>query len=152
MLPGFLLGQWANIYLSVNKHNTLLFYQTSSQNSMIFLYLLTIFLLLRSLFSTTTKYSTQPTTTFLPFLKHYFLNTINLSSTLVLKPIKNYIFLPNYSNVPLLVGSYFCIIKHSCKYSQSLYSDKPYFRTHVKSFLSTLYISMLESIVFHSVP
>ena len=26
-------------------------------------------------------------------------------------------FLPNYSNIPLLVRSYFCIIKHSCKYS-----------------------------------
>ena len=86
---------------------------------MILLYPLTTFLLLRSLFSTTTKYSTQPnltTTTFLPFLKHYLLNTINLSSTLVLRPVKNYIFLPNYSNVPLLVGSYFCILKHCCKY------------------------------------
>ena len=77
------------------------------------------FLLLRSLFSPTTKYSTQPnltTTTFLPFLMHYLLNTINLSSTLVLRPVKNYIFLPNHSSVSLLVGSYFCILKHCCKY------------------------------------
>ena len=139
MLPGFLLVQWANIYLSVNKHNTWLLYKTSSHNSMIYLYLLTTFLLLRSLFLTTIKYSTHPnltTTTFLPFLKHYLLNTTNLSSTLALRPVKNYIFLPNYSDVPLLVGSYFCIIKHCCKNSQSLCSDQPYFRTHVKRFLS----------------
>ena len=77
---------------------------------MIFPYLLTTFLLLRSLFPTTTKYATQPnltTTTFLPFLKHYLLNTTSLSSTLVLRPVKNYNFSRNYSNVFLLVESFF---------------------------------------------
>ena len=108
--PGFLLVLWANIFLSVNMHNTWLLYKTSSHYSMIFLYLLTTFLLLRSLFSTTTKYSTQPnltTTTFLPFLKHYLSNTTNPSSTLVLRPVKNYNFSRDYSNVVLLVGSFF---------------------------------------------
>ena len=103
---------WENIFLSVNMHNTWFLYKTSSHYSMIFLYLLTTFLLLRSLFSTTTKYSTQPnltTTTFLPFLKHYLLNTTNPSSTLVLRPVKNYNFSHNYSNVVLLVGSFFVI-------------------------------------------
>ena len=112
MLPGFLLVLWANIFLSVNMHNTWFLYKTSSHYSMIFLYLLTTFLLLRSLFSTTTKYSTQPnltSTTFLPFLKHYLLNTTNPSSTLVLRPVKNYNFSRNYSNVVLLVGSFFVI-------------------------------------------
>ena len=47
--------------------------------------------------------------TFLPFLKHFFLSTINLSTTLVSRPVRNYIFLRNYSNA-LLAGSYFCII------------------------------------------
>ena len=87
-------------------------YKTSSHYSMIFPYLLTTFPLLRSLFSTTTKYSTQPnltTTTFLPFLKHYLLNTTNPSSTLVLRPVKNYNFSRNYSNVVLLVESFFVI-------------------------------------------
>ena len=67
---------------------------------------------MRSLFSTTTKYSTQPnltTTTFLPFLKHYLLNTTNPSSKLVLRSVKNYNFSRNYSNVVLLVGSSFVI-------------------------------------------
>ena len=108
----FLLVLWANIFLSVNMHNAWFLYKTSSHYSMIFLYLLTTFLLLRSLFSTTTKYSTQPnltTTTFLPFLKHYLLNTTNPSSTLVLRPVKNYNFSRNYSNVVLLVGSFFVI-------------------------------------------
>ena len=69
-------------------HDTWFLYKTSSHYSMIFLYLLTTFFLLRSLFSTTTKYSTQPnltTTTFLPFLKYYLLNTTKPSSPLVLK-------------------------------------------------------------------
>ena len=100
-------------FLSVNMHNTWFLYKTSSHYSMIFLYLLTTFLLLRSLFSTTTKYSTQPnltTTTFLPFLKQYnLINTTNPSSTLVLRPVKNYNFSRNYSNVVLLVGSFFVI-------------------------------------------
>ena len=103
---------WANIFLCVNMHNTWLLYKTSSHYSIIFPYLLTTFLLLRFLFSTTTKYSTQPnltTTTFLPFLKHYLLNTTNPSSTLVLRPVKNYNFSRNYSNVVLLVESFFVI-------------------------------------------
>ena len=103
---------WANIFLSVNMHNTWFLYKTSSHYSMTVFYLLTTFLLLISLLSTTTKYSTQPnltTTTFLPFLKHYLLNTTNPSSTLVLRPVKNYNFSRNYSNVVLLVGSFFVI-------------------------------------------
>ena len=35
------------------------------------------------------------------------LNTTNPSSTLVLRPVKNYNFSRNYSNVVLLVGSFF---------------------------------------------
>ena len=120
MLPGFLLVLWANIFPSVNMHNTWFLYKTSSHYSMIFLYLLTTFLLLKSLFSTTTKYSTQPnltTTTFLPFLKHYFLNTTNPFSTLVLRPVKNYNFSRNYSNVCSTCRVFLCNIKHCCKYN-----------------------------------
>ena len=39
----------------------------------------------------------------------YLLNTTNPSSTLVLRPVKNYNFSRNYSNVVLLVGSFFVI-------------------------------------------
>ena len=63
--------------------------------------------------------------------------------TLDLRPVKNYNFSPNYSNVLLLVGSFFCDIKHCCKCSKLLYFDQPFFHTHVKRFLSTLYISKL---------
>ena len=50
---------------------------------------------------------------------------------------------PKYSNVLLLVESFFCNIKHCCRYSKFLYFDQRYFRTHVKRFLSALYTSKL---------
>ena len=131
MLPSFLPVQWANIFLSVNAHNTWLLYETSSHYSMIFLYLNSYNLSpMRSLFSTTTKYFTQQkyyNYKLLLFLKHFLLNTTNLSSTLDLRQVKNYNFSPNYSNVLLLVGS-FCNIKH-CKYSKLFYFDQPYFQS-----------------------
>ena len=113
MLPGFLLVLWANIFLSVNMHNTWLLYKTMQLTLLNDLPLPSDNLSsieILSLVSTTTKYSTQPnltTTTFLPFLKHYLFNTTNPSSTLVLRPVKNYNFSRNYSNVVLLVGSFF---------------------------------------------
>ena len=124
MLPGFLLVLRANIFLSVNMHNTWFLYKTSSHYSMIFLYLLTTFLLLKSLFSTTTKYSTQPnltTTTFLPFLKHYLLNTTNPSSTFVLRPVKNYNFSRNYSNIVLLTTVKYA--QHSTRHSKTAHTN-----------------------------
>ena len=107
MLPGFLLVLWANIFLSVNMHNTWLLYKTSLHYSMIFLYLLTINLSpieILVLNNYKILHSTK-STTFLPFLKHYLLNTTNPSSTLVLSPVNNYNFSSNYSNVVLLVGT-----------------------------------------------